>query len=296
MGLRSRRVRYFACAAVVAAFAATALATACSSTYSVEEADAASGADAAGIESAATDGSAATGDASAQDATADAGTRDATADATPAACPVNEPGLVAYYPFDETAGTIGHDCSGNGHDGVITGGAWGPGEHGGALVLSGAGCMDLGADAGILADGPFTVAAWLDFSMDNTVAQYLVAKATGAPVTMGWRLAREANAAPFTLKIGSPSGSTSVTSPQNQPLGEWLHVAAVFVPSVRMEIWVNGVLATQIPMAPASLTDDPGATLHIGCGQGIDFTYGAIDEVRLYDRALTPTEIAALAK
>lgn len=36
----------------------------------------------------------------------------------------DEPGLVAYWPLDEGAGTIAHDQSGNGHDGIITSGLW----------------------------------------------------------------------------------------------------------------------------------------------------------------------------
>ena len=45
--------------------------------------------------------------------------------------------LVAHWSFDETSGTTAADSSGNGHDGLVTGGTWtSAGRFGGALTLS----------------------------------------------------------------------------------------------------------------------------------------------------------------
>ncbi len=278
----------------VAPFAATALAlvvlgaAACSSSYSTDSggaADAAPG-----------DGSVFTiPDAGDMDATSDdAGLLQvdaAVADAGP--CNLQQPGLVAYYPFDDNTGA--RDCSGNGHDGVVTNGGFGNGKIGGALQLKGNGCVDLGADASFVQNGDFTVALWVNIAMTTGTAEYLVGKANGAPTNHGWRVAWEAQNPTVSFKIGTPAGAVAPAS-GNQPLGTWMHVAAVFAASSRTEVWINGVLSGSAGAPPSAILDDPTARFRIGCGESNDYVVGSIDEVRMYNRALSAPEIAALAK
>src|SRR5436305_14666859 len=46
-------------------------------------------------------------------------------------------GLVAAYSFNESAGTVLHDASGNGNDGAIANAGWVMGKFGGALSFNG---------------------------------------------------------------------------------------------------------------------------------------------------------------
>ena len=79
--------------------------------------------------------------------------------------------------------------------------------------------------------------------------------------------------------------------PRTPPLalGEWRHIAATYsMFDGRVRLYVDGELAADRPMALGAmlLTTDP---LRLGVG-----TVGAIDEVRVYPRALSAEEVAAL--
>ena len=89
------------------------------------------------------------------------------------------------------------------------------------------------------------------------------------------------------------------------PTSQWVHVAAVFDPSLatvsdRMKVYVNGVNASDGGSVPAEVTSVfvNTAPLRIGAGDlgsnARDFFNGRIDEVELFDRALTGAEINAI--
>jgi hypothetical protein len=75
-----------------------------------------------------------------------------------------------------------------------------------------------------------------------------------------------------------------------------LHAAAVYVPSSRAEIYIDGALLKTDPAVPAMI-EDTSASVFVGCAQpgGGPFK-GAIDELRVYARALDGAAIAALAR
>jgi hypothetical protein len=76
------------------------------------------------------------------------------------------------------------------------------------------------------------------------------------------------------------------------PLNAWSHVAAVYSDagnSVRLYVNGNEVLSAT---ETGSLTVN-GETLRIGIGYSSEAFAGLIDEVRIWDRALTPAEIQA---
>ncbi len=84
----------------------------------------------------------------------------------------------------------------------------------------------------------------------------------------------------------------------NVPLGQWTHVAATYEPSTRMALYINGeIVAERLggPGIPASIFNSE-ADLWIGkqfsTAQNVGFE-GKIDEVAIYDRALSAAEIAA---
>src|SRR3989338_3971045 len=77
--------------------------------------------------------------------------------------------------------------------------------------------------------------------------------------------------------------------------GTWYHLAAVYEPSERMTIYVNGIReGTTTSSVPASLAKTPAPVMI-----GVDFDptvtsrffNGTIDEVKIYNRSLTAAEI-----
>jgi hypothetical protein len=81
-------------------------------------------------------------------------------------------GLVGYWGFNENGGTVAHDGSANGNDGLLVGGAtWsGDGEMGGSIALDGtSGYVQIGAPNGIpVGSSPRTFAAWVNWSGTET--------------------------------------------------------------------------------------------------------------------------------
>ena len=73
-----------------------------------------------------------------------------------------DPDLVAYWPYDEGAGTIAVDLSGNGNDGTLQGGAlWVAGQLDGAIQFNGS---DAYVSAPHIAfdSRSFTIAMWIN--------------------------------------------------------------------------------------------------------------------------------------
>jgi len=97
----------------------------------------------------------------------------------------------------------------------------------------------------------------------------------------------------FVLGVGSTGGDTTLTSSVNINDGAWHHVAATRNNSTgAMAVYVDGVLRGSGTGPTGSRTFPPG--LRIGSLQtGNNFLNGTLDDVRLYDRILTGSEIAA---
>lgn len=213
--------------------------------------------------------------------------------------------LVLYLPFEEKTGTTIVDCSGRGHNGNLlgTGGMVKVAGHvGDGLAFDGVQtCVDFGTSADFTFQSSFTIAAWarIDaYDMPNGDARTLLGK-TSAPQSKGWRFVSDGTGATTEVdyKIGQSSGSTfTVSSPRPQPVSQWMHVAGVWIPNDHAEIYINGSLVKPATGLPPIL-QDTAASLYAGCWAAATQPFqGALDEVRIYARALTASEIAALAR
>jgi hypothetical protein len=97
-------------------------------------------------------------------------------------------------------------------------------------------------------------------------------------------------------------GSSKVVSSTAIPLNTWTHVAAVFDASTgTLRLYINGELAalqTNVTSASVNTVFQSNEPLLIGAGDlggnVRDFFKGLIDEVELFDRALTQAEIDAI--
>ena len=72
-------------------------------------------------------------------------------------------GLVAGYTFDENAGSVAGDVSGNENHGAISGPTWAPGKYGSALRFNGTNALVTIADSASLdVTNKFTIEAWVN--------------------------------------------------------------------------------------------------------------------------------------
>ena len=209
--------------------------------------------------------------------------------------PCDEPGLLAWWRFDEGAGDVVHDCTSYGHDGRLDGGTWIAGKRGGALSFDG-GWVGFGDPAALRVTGPLTVTAWIrEERTDSPETQYIVSRRADGNSGGGWRFATEPPA--LTMSV-VPGLDASFTETKGGSVGgnTWVHVAAVFEPGQAVSLYVGGTReARRTTNIPAALVQPP-AEVRVGArGDGAYPFVGAIDDVRIYGRALDEAEIAALA-
>ena len=239
-----------------------------------------------------------------QDAAQDAVVvQDSGVDADAAVCgfPVGPTtGLVAYYDFDE--GLVAHDCTANQLDGTFVRqdvGAWVTGKHGSAVRLGApTGCIELGSSPLLVFTSSLTVAAWIDVATypTSTNLGYIFAKGNAINTT-GYRFGLEPSVM-LGIKIGSTSdaGAFSLTG-SGPAAADWHQVAWTF-DTGKSSIYVDGTVMSGTISAPSAIVDDPSSTLTVGCHPGsTTFPFqGVIDEMRIWNRALTPSEVASLVQ
>lgn len=223
-------------------------------------------------------------------AAGDGSASDGGGDAADADVPCDEPGLVAYWRFDEGTGVDVRDCTTNALDGKLEAGTWIQGAKGTALAFDG-GWVDFGNAPLFNKTGAFSVLLWVrqDANDAGGSSQYIVGKTTSAG-NNGWRLATQG--AQYAFSTSGDGGVQAFAG--GVTIGKWTHVAAVYIPSTAVEIYVDGALLTRNPSSKSAALIPTSDELRVATKGDDTFPFtGAVDEVRLYDRALTAAEIAA---
>jgi hypothetical protein len=218
----------------------------------------------------------------------------------PSPLPAPSAGLIAFYPLDEKTGQTVTDCAGGALDGVVIAPtpAWTGGRNAGGLRLStSAGCVQLGtAPTATVLDftGSFSVTAWINVTtFPGPTAGYIAGK-TKDPDLGGWRIATGNNAVDGTVAL-----ATNVRLTVSAPLSgnTWAHVALVVIAGGSMELYIDGTMRATKPGVPSVIKADPAATARLGCrSDGTQAFDGIVDDVRIFSRALTPAEVAAVAQ
>ncbi len=207
-----------------------------------------------------------------------------------------EAGLVACYQMEEGSGALIYDGSPAGNDGTTAGGpAWVTGKIGSyALTLDGATqSVSITDDDSLDLTTAFTIAGWIKPGKSGT--QYLFKKADH-DFTDGYELSLSSGTLVFVRVNQKTSGDTyRINSTTAYPIdgNTWMHVAATYSGST-LRLFINGVQEGGDLSSPAPAIN----TLPLTLGTQATFMryfQGAMDDVRLYDRALTLDEIQVLA-
>ena len=200
---------------------------------------------------------------------------------------------VARYEFEGNA----LDTSGAGYDGAAAAGvSYTTGKAGSqALLLSGGTNSYVVIPRSITAD--FSVALWVkttDTAGTSSSQWYagkglVDAEVTGTSADWGTSVTN----GKFAFGIGATDTTIKSTTSINN--GAWHHVAATRDSATgTMKVYVDGVLEATGTGATTARTGPP--SFRVGCIQsGVNFLIGSIDEVRIYNRALSSGEVATLA-
>jgi fibronectin type 3 domain-containing protein len=208
--------------------------------------------------------------------------------ATTAGLPPPGTGLVLAYSFNAGSGTTVIDASSNGNNGTINGATWSTqGRYGGALSFNGTSNMVVIPNS-----------ASLNLSAGMTLQAWIMPTA----VQSGWRTVMQREVDAYFLNASNdngpliPSGGGHigdqvqwVSGSTASPVNAWTHLAMTY-DGAQMRLYVNGVLAAgQTATGPIQTNSN---ALRIGGNVPYgEFFQGLIDEVRVYNRALSQAEI-----
>ncbi len=201
--------------------------------------------------------------------------------------PPNNLGLVAYWPFNERGGTEAGDASGNSHEGTLSGTTalptWSSGKLGGGLSLD-VNNNNRVTFTPITTGTTNTISAWIYltsdcgsygsiFSQDGVEGLYCYQNGGGNNKLDFWY-------------EGTPTDHFSNTP---LALNRWYHVAIVNAVG-SATFYLNGVADGTIASVPSFNANTMG-------GDTLTETLpGKLDEVRLYGRALSASDVYALYK
>jgi hypothetical protein len=201
-------------------------------------------------------------------------------------------GVIAYWKFDEVEGSIAEDTAGE-IDGVLIGEPqWQPdsGKVAGALQFDG---IDDYVSADFVkdpADGPFSIFAWVLSSVPGGMVISQLDGIGGSGETwlgteaVSGKLMTGLVAPPMGRFISKPLVSESVITD-----GQWHNVGFVWDGTHR-SLYVDGIEVAKDTTAQAALKSATGG-LYIGTSKALEagtFFSGLIDDVRIYNRAVSP--------
>jgi len=203
-----------------------------------------------------------------------------------------DPSLVGWWTFDEGSGAIAADSSGNGNNGTLHGPVeWvAEGKIGGAMAFTGPYNYVLVPNANSLnPTNAITIAAWINPSWtgNNRILQ----KSTEGSDNQ-YRLLKEGG---NNIRVHLPPAANFEVTGKIPPAGEWTHLVATYDGSM-IRVYFNGAVIGET--AFSGKLDVSNGPLFIGnkhskAPAGDEFN-GMMDDVRIYNRALSASEIIAL--
>lgn len=204
----------------------------------------------------------------------------------------DEAGLVGWWSFDEPLDSpVAQDDSGHRLGAVIRHLHRAPGIHGNAIVCDG-GCALVG-NSPLLSPNPtegITVECWVKTDRSGQHNNWILNRVLSGGVSTGYRLGLLEDHPCF--EVPQTDWSHHLTAKSILPLGVWVHLAGTFDGST-MRIYLNGV--EEGTMERKGLIKPNDFNLCIGNFTEAHTAHysGLLDEVKLYNRALTPKEIEA---
>jgi hypothetical protein len=207
------------------------------------------------------------------------------------------PELVAFYRFDETGGTSAADSSGNAAGGpaaLVGGTSFVTGKKTRALRLDGtSGFAQL--PSGLVSNvQSCTIAAWVNIAANKPWAR-IFDFGSGTGSYMFLTPQSGSGGIRFAITTGGAGAEQQISTATALATGVWKHVAVTLTPGTGI-LYVDGaeVARASITLNPSSLGATSGT--FIGKSQfGNDpLLNGQIDELRIYSRALSPTDVRTL--
>jgi len=199
--------------------------------------------------------------------------------------------LIGWWRFDEGAGTTATDSSGKGNDAGFAGSpVWvEDGKLGKALKFNGSSDYLAAPDSESLDinGDQLSIAAWIngeDWPAANHILRKIADTGTGSIYMI--------RVQPDSVRVylNTSAGETIVQGTTVLPTNEWNHTALTY-DGAQALIYVNG--RVDIAMDVSGEVTQSDNELRIGRGEPAGYFMGMIDDVRLYNHALTEDELVS---
>jgi len=213
-----------------------------------------------------------------------------------------DPSLIGYWNFDEGDGAIAHDSSGKGSDGTLMGldpsTAWVTGTKGTALNFNGSGWVDIDSVNSKVSVNAGTIAGWgsLDsYTTNNYKTLVALYRSTYNRIFIEYY---DAGTMRF-YYIGGYGSDRAVVADVSSYSG-WHHWAMTWDRTANaLKAYIDGVQVGTTQTGLGLLDGQPvdsaiGVHAEHMMPNWNEFWKGPIDEVAIYNRALSPGEIKAL--
>jgi len=214
---------------------------------------------------------------------------------------VTDPTLIAHWNLDEAEGSIAEDKAGDNYGALHNEPLWQPegGKKAGVLQLDG--IDDYMSTDFIInpADGPFSIFAWIQGGAPGVV---VISQLDGIGRNGKTWLGMESSSGKFMSGLVPPPMGRFIPEPLRSESvitdGQWHHIGFVWDGLYR-SLYVDGVEVTKDTKALIQPLMSSTGGLFIGTSKDLDtgtFFSGLIDDIRIYDVALSAEQIAALAQ
>ena len=213
-------------------------------------------------------------------------------------------GLLGYWKMDDGSGTTTADSSGGGNAGTLVNGpTWTTaGKDAGAVSFDGTNdYVTMGNVTSMNALSAMTVSAWIKSSSAgaNPSESHIVNKSncsgasTDGPFELGVSMFVTGKAQFVPYKNGAGViGNASNASITNVDDGKWHFLTGQWDGAGNVLLWVDGILETTYASSAGALNNTTKVVAVGDCAAGGGYFYhGAIDDVRVYNRALSAQEI-----
>jgi len=194
--------------------------------------------------------------------------------------------LIAWWGFEDDDEMVSRDQSNCGFHGIKDGFRSAPGKVGKGFLCDG-GSVAVGPHRLLWPEDGISVEMWVNPSQAKQPDRWML-NSVGDSRT-GYRLGLGGGKACW--QIPQTSWSHMVASPQELPVGQWSHVVGTFDNEV-MRLYVNGVEVGSLPRHGPICPSETRVVLGTySPGHGGAFFIGTLDEVKIWNRALTAAEV-----
>jgi len=219
-------------------------------------------------------------------------------DQSDADSPLPQAGLVGYWPFDETEGDLVPCPLANVSPGNLRGAQRADGKVGRACKVAANAFVDLGDVANFDRSEAFSYGAWINAQPGNGGGA-VISRMNDSNKHRGFDLYVAGDRVFAHIIHSWPDNAIKVETKDALKLNEWQHLLVTYDGSGKaggVTIYINGK-ASPLVVANDNLRDTIKAAVSLQVGRrtpGAPFS-GLVDEVRVYNRALSAAEAASLA-